>query len=114
MKEDDEMSAEDKQRLVSLENELKEMRTLLSGLSVSRDTLKTGVQEQGQTIKNISERLGVMEGRMSMNVPAWAEPAVAAAAANGLLDTTAGGSYDFYRMLTVLYRAGLLVTAKEG
>lgn len=114
IKEDDEMSAEDKQRLMSLENELKEMRALLSGLSVSRDTLKTGAQEQGQSIKNISDRLGVMEGRMVMNVPAWAEPAVNAAAANGLLDTPVGGSYDFYRLITVVYRAGLLVTGKEG
>ncbi|UQZ36516.1 mannosyl-glycoprotein endo-beta-N-acetylglucosamidase [Paenibacillus sp. PK3_47] len=110
MKEDEEMSAEDKQRLLSLENELKEMRTLISGLSVSRDTLKTGVQEQGQSIKNIAERLVDIEGRAEMKVPAWAEPAVNAAVAAGLLDTPDGGSYDFYRLITVLYRAGLLVT----
>jgi hypothetical protein len=112
MKEDDEMSAEDKQKLASLETELQEMRVMLAGLAGSRDTLKTGVQEQGQAIKGVTERLAIIEGRAVMNVPAWAEPAVQAAVAAGLLDTPEGGSYDFYRLLTVLNRAGLLVTRK--
>ena len=112
MKEDDEMSAEDKQKLASLETELQEMRVMLAGLAGSRDTLKTGVQEQGQAIKGVTERLAIIEGRAVMNVPAWAEPAVQAAVAAGMLDTPEGGSYDFYRLLTVLNRAGLLVTRK--
>lgn len=49
-----------------------------------------------------------------MNVPAWAEPAVSTAVTAGLLDTPAGGSLDFYRVLTVLHRAGLLLSRKEG
>ncbi|QSF47208.1 glucosaminidase domain-containing protein [Paenibacillus tianjinensis] len=110
VKEEEEMSAEDKQKLANLETEVKELRVLLAGLTVSRDTIKTGVQEQGQAIKNVTERLTAIEGRTVMNVPAWAEPAVNAAVAAGLLDTPAGGSYDFYRLLTVLNRAGLLVT----
>lgn len=85
---------------------------MLAGLAGSRDTLKTGVQEQGQAIKGVTERLAIIEGRAVMNVPAWAEPAVQAAVAAGLLDTPEGGSYDFYRLLTVLNRAGLLVTRK--
>ncbi|MBY0011246.1 glycoside hydrolase family 73 protein [Paenibacillus typhae] len=112
IKEDEEMSAEDKQKLANLEAELKDLRVLLAGLTVSRDTLKTGVQEQGQAIKNVTDRLAVIEGRAVMNVPAWAEPAVNAAVAAGLLDTPTGGSYDFYRLLTVLQRAGLLVTGR--
>lgn len=106
------MSAEDRQKLASLETELKDLRVLLAALTVSRDTLKTGVQEQGQSIKNAADRLTVIEGRAVMNVPAWAEPAVNAAVAAGLLDTPTGGSYDFYRLLTVLHRAGLLVTGR--
>lgn len=113
MKEDDEMSAEDKQKLASLETEVQELRVLLAGLTVSRDTLKTGVQEQGQAIKGVTDRLAVIEGRVIVSIPAWAEPAVQAAVAAGLLDTPTGGSYDFYRILTVLNRAGLLVTRKE-
>lgn len=106
---DDEMSAEDKQKLASLEVELKEMRALVAGLIDSKDTLKTGVQEQGQSIYKLADRLTIVENRAGMDVPPWAEAAVKAAAAAGLLDTPNGGSYDFYRILTVLNRAGLIV-----
>ncbi|WP_310833042.1 glycoside hydrolase family 73 protein [Paenibacillus pedocola] len=92
VKEDEEMSAEDKQKLANLETELKELQVLLA---VHTD------------------RLTAMEGRTVMNVPVWARPAVNAAVAAGLLDTPAGGSYDFYRLLTVLNRAGLLVTGED-
>jgi hypothetical protein len=91
---DDEMSAEDKQKLVSLETELKELRALLTGLIDSK----------------VVDRVSLMESRAVMNVPPWAEAAVKAAVAAGILDTPSGGSYDFYRILTVLNRAGLLVT----
>lgn len=110
---DDEMSAEDKQKLVNLEAELKDMRALLTGLTDSRDTLKTGVQEQGQTINKVLDRVTLIENRAVMDVPPWAEAAVKAATAAGLLDTPNGGSYDFYRILTVLNRAGLLVTGSK-
>lgn len=86
IKEDDEMSAEDKQKLVQMESELKGLR----------------------------DRLSLIEGRTVMNVPAWADAAVKAAVAAGLLDTPSGGSYDFYRIITVLNRAGLLRSEKEG
>ncbi|WP_151733916.1 glycoside hydrolase family 73 protein [Paenibacillus tengchongensis] len=111
--EDDEMSAEDKAKLASLESEVNQLRVLLAGLTVSRDTLKSGVQEQGEAIKNVTGRLSVIEGRSVMNVPEWAEAAVHAAVAAGLLDTPTGGSHDFYRILTVLNRAGLLVTGQQ-
>lgn len=87
LKEDEEMSIEDKQRLAALETELQEMRGLLAGLTVSRDTLKTGVLEQGQSIKGVAERLTAIEGRAAVSTPAWAEPAVQAAVAAGLLDS---------------------------
>ncbi|MNC14694.1 Exo-glucosaminidase LytG precursor [compost metagenome] len=113
MKEDDEMSAEDKQKLASLEAQLKELQQLVTGLGTSRDTLKSGVMEQGQTIKNVIERLAALEGHSAMEVPEWARPAVSAAVAAGLLDTPSGGSYDFYRTITLLYRAGLFTSKKE-
>lgn len=111
---DDEMSAEDRQKLAMLEAQLQELQQLVSGLGASRDTLKTGVQEQGQTLKDVIERLAAIEGRSTMNVPEWAQSAVSAAAAAGLLDTPSQGSYDFYRTLTVLYRAGLIAAKKEA
>lgn len=85
-KEEDEMSAEDKKRLVELETELKELR----------------------------ERMSIMESRAAMSIPTWAESAVKTAISAGLLDTPDGGSYDFYRVLTILDRGGLLKKAKEG
>lgn len=109
---EEEMSAEDKQKLASLEQELKNLQALVAGLNVSKDTLKTGLQEQGQSIKNVTDRVGTLESRAAMKVPEWAEPAVKAAVSAGLLDTPSGGSYDFYRILTVLNRAGLLLTKK--
>lgn len=109
---EEEMSAEDKQKLASLEQEVKELQALIANLNVSKDTLKTGLLEQEQVIKNVSERVSSIESRAVMNVPEWAEPAVKAAVSAGLLDTPAGGSYDFYRVLTVLNRAGLLLTKK--
>ncbi|WP_313641972.1 glycoside hydrolase family 73 protein [Paenibacillus sp.] len=105
---DDEMSAVDKQKLVSLETEIKELRALLASLTDSKDTLKTGVQELGQSINKLTDRVTLIESRAVMNVPPWAEAAVKASNAAGLLATPSGGSYDFYRILTVLNRAGLL------
>ncbi|WP_379152886.1 glucosaminidase domain-containing protein [Paenibacillus sp. sgz5001063] len=86
MKEDDEMSAEDRQRL---------------------DVLEAKVQE-------LQQRLAAVEGHFAMDVPEWAKSAVSAAISAGVLDTPSQGSYDFYRTLTILYRADLLPEKKEG
>lgn len=112
--EDDEMSAEDKNRITRLESTVKELSGLIDSLTDSRDTLKNGLNEQGQAIRKVTDRVSALEAHNSMEVPNWAEPAVKAAVAAGILDTPSEGSYDFYRILTVLYRAGLLVTKKSG
>ncbi|MMZ64223.1 hypothetical protein D1872_265290 [compost metagenome] len=39
-------------------------------------------------------------------IPTWASKACVAAKNAGAVDTTSGGSYDFYRLITVLYRKG--------
>lgn len=96
MKEEDEMTAEDRQRLDILEAKLQELQQLVDGSG------------------NMIERLVAVEGRSSMDVPKWAQSAVSAAITAGVLDTPSQGSYDFYRMLTILYRAGLLPAKKEG
>jgi flagellum-specific peptidoglycan hydrolase FlgJ len=41
-------------------------------------------------------------------VPDWAQSAVKAAVAAGIIDTPEGGSYDFYRILTLLHRKGTI------
>ncbi|GGF67869.1 hypothetical protein GCM10010912_11080 [Paenibacillus albidus] len=100
--EGDELSAEDKQKLTELEVELKALRALLDRLTVSKDTINL-----------VADRVSALESRAGMAVPVWAQPAVQAAVEAGLLDTPGSGSYDFYRILTVLNRAGLLKAGKE-
>jgi hypothetical protein len=41
-------------------------------------------------------------------VPQWAKAAVDAAVKASLIDTPEKGSYDFYRLLTVLHRKGII------
>lgn len=51
---------------------------------------------------------GVEKAKRSPAIPEWARAAVEQAVAEGLVDTPEGGSFDFYRMLTIMQRKGLL------
>ncbi|MBY9078419.1 glucosaminidase domain-containing protein [Paenibacillus sp. HN-1] len=110
--EEEEMSAEDKKRITELENTVKQLNLLIAGLTDSRDTLKNGISEQGNAVKSILARLTAVEDKESVNIPDWAQPAVQAALGAGAIDTPSGGSYDFYRILTVIYRLGLIAPKK--
>ncbi|MNC12548.1 Peptidoglycan L-alanyl-D-glutamate endopeptidase CwlK precursor [compost metagenome] len=102
-------------KIEELEKQIKDLAEAVAGLTKSKDTLKQAAIEQGETISKVSGRVETLEGKASMlKPPAWAQPAIEAAVAAGLMDTPAGGSYDFYRTLTVLNRAGLLITIHEG
>jgi hypothetical protein len=79
----------------------------------------TELQGQVQTLLNTAEahvvridsleqQVAVLQERASQSVPDWAQDAVAAAVSARFIDTPNGGSYDFYRLLTILYRAGKL------
>ncbi|MBT2287966.1 M15 family metallopeptidase [Paenibacillus albidus] len=60
-----------------------------------------------ETVASQAKQIAALEGKSNMAViPVWALPACEAAKAAGLLDTTANGSYDFYRMVTILHRVG--------
>lgn len=112
---EEELSAEEKKELAALRSEVKELAAAVSGLTKSKDVLKEAITEQGSSVSKVSERLGKLEGKSSLiEVPEWAQSAIDVAVAASLLDTPAGGSYDFYRTLTVLHRAGLLITIHEG
>ena len=41
-------------------------------------------------------------------VPQWAKAALYAAVKAALIDTPEKGSYDFYRLITVLHRKGII------
>lgn len=88
-------------KLYQYDEQVREEETLVK-------ELKELVQRQHQELDALQQRVEEMEGRQSMPVPEWAEKAVQAAVDAGLIDTPEGGSYDFYRLITVLYRAGML------
>lgn len=70
---------------------------------------------------NIEERLSKIEAEifklkyeskvfwknLSMSAPEWAVDAVKAAEAAGLKPNNQGGSYDFFRLLVLMYEHGL-------
>lgn len=110
-----EEAEEDMSKVEELEAQVKDLANVVAGLTKSKEVLKEAVTEQGQTVSKVSDRVGKLEGKTSLSkVPEWALPAVKAAVAAGLIDTPEGGSQDFYRILTVLNRAGLLITIHEG
>lgn len=57
--------------------------------------------------KQLQQRLEQMERQHKMAVPDWAKDAVEAAVQAGYIDTPEGGSLDFYRLVVVMYRAGM-------
>ncbi|MZQ84601.1 muramidase (flagellum-specific) [Paenibacillus sp. 5J-6] len=60
-------------------------------------------------IAALQTRVGALEGQAALKeVPVWAKTAVDAAVKAGLIDTPKDGSYDFYRLLTVLHRKGII------
>lgn len=76
--------------------------------------LKEIVKRLQQEMDALQQRMESLEGKASMPVPVWAEKAVQAAVDSGLIDTPEGGSYDFYRIITVLHRAGMLADPELG
>ncbi|WP_342409818.1 M15 family metallopeptidase [Paenibacillus sp. FSL R10-2778] len=106
---------EDMSRFAELEEQVKELSKVVIGLTNSKDVLKQAATEQGLSIAKVLSRVDKLEGKANLTeIPAWANEAVQAAFDAGLVDTPTGGSYDFYRMLKVLYTAGLLITRLEG
>ncbi|MEK4427858.1 peptidoglycan recognition family protein [Paenibacillus sp. FSL M7-0802] len=76
---------------------------------------KTTVSEEDQPMtkeeKVAFEALQAQVKELTVNlqmdtIPTWASEACVAAKNAGAVDTTSGGSYDFYRLITVLYRKG--------
>ena len=59
-------------------------------------------------VATLSNQVGVLLGAHNMEVPKWAKDAVDAAVRAKLIDSPEGGSFDFYRLVTILHRAGLI------
>jgi flagellar protein FlgJ len=70
--------------------------------------LQSQINTQRDQIAALERKVKRLENQQSMPVPEWAKEAVEAAVAAGIVDTPDGGSYDFYRLLTVIHRKGLI------
>lgn len=70
------------------------------------------LQGQCQTLLNTVEahieKINVLESQRSIPVPDWAKDAVASAVRCNLIDLPEGRSHDFYSLLTVFHRKGLI------
>lgn len=62
-----------------------------------------------ERINGLEAQVKALQDMTSQPVPEWAKEAVQAAKETKLIDTPDGGSYDFYRILTVLHRSGKLL-----
>lgn len=62
------------------------------------------VNELKAKVEKLESRIKEFESHQKMDVPEWAKEAVDAAVKSGIIDTPNGGSYDFYRLLTIMYR----------
>lgn len=98
---DEGMNASEKAAFEALERKV-------ASLENSKNVLKKGLQEQGATIKKQSARIAELERMHYMEVPSWAKSAVNEALAAGLIDSPNGSSYDFYRLIAVFHRAGMI------
>lgn len=82
-------------RLDELEQKIKSLNTALSS-----------IQESNNSFNSKLESLQGL-GRMG-EIPSWARDSVKKAVAKKLVDSAENGSYDFYRILTILDRNGLI------
>ncbi|MGM1022122.1 MAG: hypothetical protein ACQEXV_16625 [Bacillota bacterium] len=66
--------------------------------------------EEKAAFKALQKRVIALESSNKlMKVPTWAEQACINAKAVEVLDTANDGIYDFYRLVTILDRAGVFV-----
>ncbi|MFC4778421.1 N-acetylmuramoyl-L-alanine amidase [Paenibacillus sp. GCM10023252] len=68
--------------------------------------------EERLQFEALVKRVTKLESERSMPVPVWAKAAVEAAVQAKLIDTPDGGSKDFYRLLALMHRRGLLTKTK--
>ncbi|WP_165861153.1 N-acetylmuramoyl-L-alanine amidase family protein [Paenibacillus paeoniae] len=73
------------------------------------DKLKSIVEKQTSIITALHKTIKELQDKDIMKeVPDWSRQAVEAAERARLIDTPANGSYDFYRLLTILWRRGII------
>ncbi|KAF6625172.1 N-acetylmuramoyl-L-alanine amidase [Paenibacillus sp. EKM208P] len=74
--------------------------------NISKGDQPMTIQEQAD-FQALQEQVKQLTSKLSLDmIPDWATEACIAAKNAGAVDTTSGGSYDFYRLITVMYRKG--------
>ncbi|MFS0841181.1 M15 family metallopeptidase [Paenibacillus sp. 1P03SA] len=84
-----------------------------AGLVKEEEQAMTAAEKQAfaalqEAVSCQSERIQALEAKASMKCPEWAKEAVTAAVTHKLLDSPEGASYDVYRLLTIIHRAGFI------
>ncbi|QHW30137.1 muramidase (flagellum-specific) [Paenibacillus rhizovicinus] len=96
------MTAEEKQAFDALQAAVKQ-------LTSDNEALKAELAGQNNALLALRQRAAKLEGLHAIaDIPAWAKDAIDEAVSANLVDTPKGGSYDFYRIMSVLHRANLL------
>ncbi|MNS66842.1 N-acetylmuramoyl-L-alanine amidase [compost metagenome] len=91
-----------------------ELKSAVAKLTESKDLLKQSILEQGATILAQEEKINRLEASSKMDTPDYAKEAVSVlstlkdAKGNLVVNTPTGRSKDFYDIVTVLYRAGVI------
>ncbi|MFD0587841.1 N-acetylmuramoyl-L-alanine amidase [Paenibacillus sp. GCM10027627] len=77
------------------------------------EDLKKTVESQNKTIEILSNSLKTLQDKDKLSkIPDFAKEAIEAAVKAKLINTPNGGSYEFYRIVTILYRQGLFGRGK--
>ncbi|MEC4565307.1 peptidoglycan recognition family protein [Paenibacillus sp. CMAA1739] len=99
------VAAAKKNFLPQIQAELDQLKSK-NKTTVSEDDQPMTIQEQAD-FQALQEQVKQLTSKLSMDkIPDWAMEACVAAKNAGAVDTTSGGSFDFYRLITVLYRKG--------
>ncbi|WP_438449394.1 endopeptidase [Gorillibacterium sp. sgz5001074] len=77
-----------------------------------QEAIEALMQQNAQlqsTMQALANRLADLEHLAQLPaIPDWAQDAVESAVAKGLVDSPEGGSFDFYRFVTILKRKGII------
>ncbi|WP_308639189.1 glycoside hydrolase family 73 protein [Paenibacillus silvisoli] len=99
---DEPMTAEEKAAFEALQEQV-------ASLMAANELLTDALSDQTDALKELQLWALDVDGQNRMDkIPAWAQAAVDAAVRAKLIDTPTDGSYDFYRILTVLHRKKLI------
>ncbi|MDQ0063569.1 peptidoglycan recognition protein family protein [Paenibacillus harenae] len=82
-------------------------QTTIGGETMTKEE-KALLESIKTTVQHLAQRVEYLENKQRMNIPAYAQAAVEAAVGAGLLYEPEESSEDFYRLLTIIHRKGLI------